>query len=137
MGQQQLLLIVLVMIVVGTAFLVGFQIFDETNRSTAIDNLSKDLNYLGSLAMSYYRTPVPLGGGGRSFNGGSTGNEWNVPAQLDSLDDRTYTITEIGPNSMEIMGQSENEDTGENDTEGVQVFVQLDPDGITNFRIEN
>lgn len=136
MGQQQLLLIVLVIILVGTAIVVGLQVFEESNRSTAIDNLSKDLIHLSTLAMSYYKTPEEMGGGGRSFITGGA-NEWDVPAMLDSLDDRIYTITSISNNSLEIMGQSDNENTGLNETEGVQVFVELNSDGLTNFRIEN
>ncbi len=139
MGQQQLLLIVLVLIMVGLSIVVGMQLYDQSIRDSAIDNLTKDLVHLGSLAMNYYRTPSELGGGGQSFKASSTGGTsvWDVPAQLDSLDDRTYTITAITDNSMEIMGKSENISTGFNNNDGVQVYVELDKNGVTNFRIEN
>ena len=135
MGQQQLLLIVLVMIAVGVAILVGFQIYDETHREAAIDFMTKDLTNLAGIAMNHYRTPVELGGGGQSFTGGS-GN-WDVPTPLKELNDRQYEVNTISSNSLTLVGKSMDERTGEDGSEGVQVYVELNQNGITNFRIEN
>lgn len=134
MGQQQLLLVVLVMIAVGAAILVGFQVYDETNRETAIDTMTKDLVHLSTLAMNFYRTPVEMGGGGKSFSGGSG---WVVPPNLDTLDNRFYEVSSIGQNTVEISGKSIDEKTGLNGSEGVIVYVELNKDGVTGFRIEN
>ena len=139
MGQQQLLLIVLVLIAIGAAILVGMQVFDETNREVAIDTITKDLVNLGTIAMNYYRTPVEMGGGSQSFRASSKGGNgnWIVPPNLDSLDNRTYTVNSISDKSIEILGQSQDEKTGLDNTEGVKVYVELNNNGVTGFRIEN
>lgn len=135
MGQQQLLLIVLVMILVGAAILVGFQIYDQSNRETAIDTISKDLVSLASDAMNYYRKPVTLGGGGLSFV--ASDRQWSVPPNLDTLDNRVYVVNTISANDLEIKGSSIDVETGLNGTNGVNVYISLNNEGVTGIRIEN
>lgn len=135
MGQQQLLLIVLAMILIGAAILVGMQIYDESNREAAIDVMSKDLMDLAGQAMNYYRTPTSLGGGGQSFMSGSGG--WEVPNSFEILDNRKYSVSTISSNSLEILGQSLNNETGKDNIEGVKVFLQINNNSITDMRIEN
>ena len=135
MGQQQLLLIVLVMILVGAAIMVGMQIYDESNRETAITTMTKDLVSLSSIAMNYFRTPLQLGGGGQSFTPSS--GSWKVPANLDTLDNLAYSVHAISKNTMEILGQSIDEQTGENGAEGVQVYMTINQYGVESVRIEN
>lgn len=137
MGQQQLLLIVLVMILVGTAILVGMMVYDESNRETAITTMSKDLVSLSSIAMNYYRTPVELGGGGQSFTSSLANGNWKIPENLDTLDNRAYFVSSISRNSVELLGQSIDEKTGNNGTEGVKVYITLTQFGVDGVRIEN
>ncbi len=69
MGQQQLLLIILGVIIVGIAVAVGITMFQDNavdqNRSAVI----ADLTTLASKAQQYRAKPVSLGGGGNSFVG--------------------------------------------------------------------
>ena len=69
MGQQQLLLIVLGVIIVGIAIAVGVTQFQsgavESNRQAVISDI---LNYAAK-AQRYYKTPTALAGGGQDFNG--------------------------------------------------------------------
>ena len=69
MGQQQLLLIILGVIIVGIAVAVGITMFQDNavdqNRSSVIG----DLTTLAAKAQQYYAKPVSLGGGGNSFVG--------------------------------------------------------------------
>jgi Tfp pilus assembly protein PilE len=69
MGQQQLLLIILGVIIVGIAVAVGITMFQDNavdqNRSAVI----ADLTTLAAKAQQYYAKPVTLGGGGNSFAG--------------------------------------------------------------------
>jgi hypothetical protein len=127
------------MILVGAAILVGFQIYDQSNRESAIDTMTKDLVSLAGDAMNYYRRPVATGGGGQSFVATSKGGlgRWAVPPNLDTLDNRFYQVSTISDNSLEIMGRSIDEETGLNGSEGVAVFVSLNQNGVTGFRIEN
>jgi hypothetical protein len=68
MGQQQLLLIILGVIVVGIAVAVGITMFSDSAISANRDALTNDLVNLASRAQQFYRRPVSLGGGGNSFN---------------------------------------------------------------------
>jgi len=69
MGQQQLLLIILGVIIVGIAIAVGINMFatsaTESNRQAVIGDL---MNY-GARAQRYLKTPESLAGGGQDFQG--------------------------------------------------------------------
>ena len=85
MGQQQILLIVLSMIIVGIAIIVGIETFGNFATAYSRDNIMADLNNLISISMQHYKKPVTMGGGGNSFN------NWNIPAGLDSSLNGTYS----------------------------------------------
>ncbi len=67
MGQQQLLLIVLGVIIVGIAIAVGISMFKSSAVDANRSAIAGDLANLASKAQRYYRTPIELGGGGQSF----------------------------------------------------------------------
>jgi len=69
MGQQQLLLIILGVIVVGIAVAVGITMFSDSAISANRDAVTNDLVNLASRAQQFYRRPTSLGGGGNSFAG--------------------------------------------------------------------
>jgi Tfp pilus assembly protein PilE len=69
MGQQQLLLIILGVIVVGIAVAVGITMFTDNAQSANRDAVTNDLVNLASRAQQYYRRPTALGGGQGSFVG--------------------------------------------------------------------
>lgn len=69
MGQQQLLLIILGVIVVGIAVAVGITMFTDNAISANRDAVSNDLVNLAARAQQYYRRPTSLGGGGGQFTG--------------------------------------------------------------------
>jgi hypothetical protein len=85
MGQQQLLLIVLGVIIVGIAIVVGINLFNANAEESAKDTLVSEGINLGALAQQYYKKPVALGGGGNSF---TTSNgalaAFDVPTRLDT-----------------------------------------------------
>jgi Tfp pilus assembly protein PilE len=68
MGQQQLLLIILGVIVVGIAVAVGITMFSDSAINANRDALSNDLVNLASRCQQFYRRPTSLGGGGNSFS---------------------------------------------------------------------
>ncbi|MDP3446115.1 MAG: hypothetical protein Q8T08_24910 [Ignavibacteria bacterium] len=76
MGQQQLLLILLGIVIVGIAIFAGINLF----RSNAIEakrtNITNELVNLAALAQQYYLKPTSLGGGSRTFTG------WQIPPEL-------------------------------------------------------
>jgi Tfp pilus assembly protein PilE len=69
MGQQQLLLIVLGVIIVGIAVVVGINVFTSSAQSSNRDLVISQLTNLAAKAQQYYRKPDALGGGGNDFNG--------------------------------------------------------------------
>jgi len=67
MGQQQLLLIILGVIVVGIAVAVGITMFTDNAVSANKDAVTNDLVNLASRAQQFYRRPTALGGGQGSY----------------------------------------------------------------------
>lgn len=72
MGQQQLLLIILGVIVVGIAVAVGITMFQDNAVSANRDAVVNDLVNLSARAQQYYRRPASLGGGQNNFSGLNT-----------------------------------------------------------------
>lgn len=68
MGQQQLLLIILGVIVVGIAVAVGITMFADSAASSNRDAVTGDLLNLASQAQQFFRRPTAMGGGQGSFN---------------------------------------------------------------------
>jgi hypothetical protein len=98
LGQQQILLIVLGLIVIGIAIAISMQLF----RQGAIDNkrdlLVNECNSLASMAIGYFKKPREFGGGGRSFIG------WQIPGSMQSTTTGNYTITNVQQDELEITG---------------------------------
>ena len=70
MGQQQLLLIVLGVIIVGLAVVVGFTLFQNSMADMNRNALVNDVVNLGSKAQRHYKVSSYLGGGGgQDFDG--------------------------------------------------------------------
>jgi Tfp pilus assembly protein PilE len=67
MGQQQLLLIVLGVIIVGIAIAVGISMFKSNAVTSNRDQVINDLNNLAAKAQQYFRKPATMAGGGQSF----------------------------------------------------------------------
>jgi len=97
MGQQQLLLIVLGVIVVGIAVVVGFNMFSANAVSSNRDGIVADLNNLGAMAQQYWRKPGAMGGGNRSFT------NWTIPTKTDTTPNGTYAAT-VAAQSITIVG---------------------------------
>ena len=69
MGQQQLLLLVLGVVVVGLAVVGGIQAFGEQMRKAAQDQAVAEVARLGTLMIAWKQTPQALGGGdGRGWD---------------------------------------------------------------------
>jgi len=64
MGTQQILMIILSVIVVGTAIAVGIQMFDTQLENQTRNTLAAELMQQMSMAQAWFRTPVMMGGGG-------------------------------------------------------------------------
>jgi hypothetical protein len=115
MGQQQLLLIVLGIIIVGVAVILAIALF----RANAIEN-KRDLVLNESIsiatnAQAYYKKPTILGGGNGSFDG------WDVPNQLKITASGNFTAN-VQSNIVTLTGTG-NEVVSGTDSVKVQVIV--------------
>jgi hypothetical protein len=90
MGQQQLLLIVLGVILVGVAVVLGIQYFSVGAEDGAKDELVSHALTLGANAQQWYKKPTAMGGGGNTFAG--FGAELAKKPQLQTSTNGTYTV---------------------------------------------
>jgi hypothetical protein len=104
MGQQQLLLIVLGVIIVGIAIVVGINLFNANAVSSNRDAVISDLNNLGAMANQFYMKPTSMGGGGGAYDvsKGATA-AWSIPTTLLSTANGSYVATP-GASSVSIVG---------------------------------
>lgn len=136
MGQQQLLLIVLGVIIVGIAVVVGINVFTASSVNANRDAVIADLTTLASMAQQYYRKPIAMGGGGQSFDAstGSGGVAWAIPAQLTSTANGNYNLESSTATSITLVGKGTEVVSG---TDTVQVTMVVGPSAITSTTIVN
>ncbi len=96
MGQQQLLLIVLGVIIVGIAIVVGINLFNANAEESAKDSIVTQGTNIGAMAQQYYKKPVALGGGGNSFTNFDTNVFDKLPASLRVSTDASWKCTVDG-----------------------------------------
>jgi hypothetical protein len=101
MGQQQLLLIVLGVIVVGIAVVVGINLFSANAESSTQDSMVSQGTSLGALAQQFYKKPVAMGGGGNDFTSFTNSK---VSAELLDTPDATWTISGQSATGCTITG---------------------------------
>ncbi len=115
MGQQQLLLIVVGVIIVGIAVVVGINVFTTSAVKAKRDNVISDLLHLASEAQRYYKTPEAMGGGSRAFTG------WRIPRSLATNANGSFSA-DTRASSVVITGIG-NEVVQGNDSVEVQLTV--------------
>ncbi|WP_103663919.1 hypothetical protein [Gracilimonas amylolytica] len=98
MGQQQLLLVILVTIIVGIATVVAINTFGSAADSANLDAVRQDVATIASSAQGYFMKPEMLGGGGQDF-GGLTFNSMAFAADSISSDG----LTAINANGRYVM----------------------------------
>lgn len=87
MGQQQLLLIALGVIVVGIAVVLGITVFHSYSVDAKRNNLINEGINLASHAQQYFKKPENLRGGGNTFNG------WDIPSELRRTTNGEYSAS--------------------------------------------
>lgn len=127
MGQQQLLLIVLGVIIVGIAVVTGIIVF----QSNAIENkrdvvISESVN-LAHMAITYYKKMRLYGGGQNSFTG------WKIPEELKITNNGSYEVESLDSSEVRITGIGNAEVTGEN---LIEVKTIVKPDSIRTIIIK-
>jgi Tfp pilus assembly protein PilE len=125
MGQQQLLLIVLGVIIVGIAVVVGINVFTASASSSNRDAITADLTNLASMAQQYYRKPLALGGGGNSFVG------FTIPATLTTTANMSVAATATGLTATSATLTATGTEKGTDGSTNVKVVVTVSPTGIS------
>lgn len=107
MGQQQLLLVILVTVIVGIATVVAINTFSSASEAANRDAVTNDVVAIAASAQSYYIKPKMLNGGGNDFTGmtfqdlafaGVTSGTFDKAINVNG----TYVISNAGTTSFKI-----------------------------------
>lgn len=105
MGQQQLLLIILVSVIVGLATIVAINTFQSAAEESNFDAIRQDILQAQSMASAYVKKPVSMNGGGGSYE--------NIT--LDAIgmsevnENAAYEIGSVSSESFQIIASSDRE----------------------------
>jgi len=116
LGQQQLLLIVLAIIIVGISIAVSIQLFRSNAIESKRDLLIEETTSLGYMAIQYFKKPAELGGGSKSFTG------WTIPSQMITTPNGNFMTSTVDPDQVIITGTGTEVVTGTDSIE-VQTIV--------------
>ena len=100
MGQQQMMLIVLGVIIVGIGIAVGISQFGSDSISANRDALINDLNNLGINAYQFKILPRSMGGGSGAYT------SYNIPVKLRSNEDGAFTISNAAASRLTLVATS-------------------------------
>lgn len=115
MGQQQLLLIILGVIIVGIAIAVGLSLFSAQSIQANKDAIINDLNNIAAHAYQFKIRPSSMGGGQGSYAG------YSIPSKMASNENAAYSVTSATATSVAITATS-----SANSTNTVQAVVDSD-----------
>lgn len=134
MGQQQLLLIVLGIMLIGIAIIVGINLFKSNAVEVKRNNIINDCINLATLAQQHYRKPGAIGGGSKSFDGSTGGASisWEIPSGLTKNANGWFKISSISKDELVIIGTGNEVVTG---SDSVQVSVTITPHDYTTVVI--
>ena len=126
MGQQQILLIVLALIIVGVAIAISVQLFRANAIEAKRDILVEETTYLGTMAIQYFKKPTELGGGNQDFTG------WQIPSQIIQTANGNFMIAAVTADEVTITGTGSEVVTG---TDSIKVQTIVTANGIQTIVI--
>lgn len=103
MGQQQLLLVILVSVIVGLASIVAINTFQSAAEESNFDAIRQDILQAQAMASGYIRKPLDMNGGGGSYE--------NIT--LDAIgmsevnENASYEIGSVSSESFQIIASSD------------------------------
>jgi len=121
LGQQQLLMVVLAIIIVGIAIAISVQLFRSNAIESKRDLLIEETTSLATMAIQYYKKPQAMGGGGRSFMG------WEIPTQMNQTVNGNFMSAIVSASEVVITGTGSEAVT---DTDSIKVETTVRPDNI-------
>ncbi|MEQ9090540.1 MAG: hypothetical protein RIE52_05585 [Balneola sp.] len=111
MGQQQVLLILLVTVIVGIATILAINTMSNTLQQNNIDVVRVDLSVIAAQMQAYYQKPRALGGGNKSFEGVSfntivfQADTINASGSMAQNDNGIYSIESATSSEVVIIAQ--------------------------------
>lgn len=125
MGQTQILMIVLAVIIVGIAVAAGINMFGKSAVTANRDAVVGDCMSILSAAQQYYKKPAEMGGGARTFTGLALA-KLNWPQFNTNTDTAVgYTLTVVDAQNITIAG------TGAENTVSVPVNCTINYNATT------
>jgi hypothetical protein len=100
MGQTQLFLVVLGMMLIGIAIYVGVSMFAANTVEDSRNAIIVDLQNFAARANAYYWKPTTQGGGGKSFTGISMSQVYPMNENVNA----TYHIESVANDQCVIIG---------------------------------
>jgi len=97
MGQTQLLLVILGVLLVGIAIFVGIGMFQHNAVDDVRNAVMTDLNNYAARALAYYGKPTTQGGGDKSFDGVTMGM---IFPSAENVNGRYYVESAGGDNCV-------------------------------------
>jgi len=131
MGQQQILLIVLGVIVVGIAIVIGIGNFHSKAVQANRDAVIIDLNYLASDAQAYYKKTITYSGEEQGFM------DFDLPEQLKTNNNGTYSVisTQLQKVIIEGIGVEKESNLGCSQSNNIRYRIVVDPSKSTLQKI--
>ncbi|OGU30844.1 MAG: hypothetical protein A2X67_14555 [Ignavibacteria bacterium GWA2_55_11] len=100
MGQQQLLLIILGVIIVGIAIAVGLSLFSAQSIQANKDAIINDLNNIAAHCYQFKIRPSSMGGGQGSYSG------YAIPTKMATNENATFSVSSATATSVTIVATS-------------------------------
>lgn len=100
MGQQQLLLIILGVIIVGIAIAVGLSLFSAQSVQANKDAIINDLNNLAAHAYQYKIRPSSMGGGDGTYT------NFKIPVKMATNENAVYATSSVSASSITFIATS-------------------------------
>ena len=132
MGQMQLLLVTLTVILVGIATVVGITMVNSNVAASNADAVVSDLLDMGYKARSYFTKPVYLRGGSRDFTGITMNDVVPNPPFTGSIwtnDNGSYTIESKEKELLTLKGTGNYDSDKDGQNATFHLFVS--PDSIS------
>jgi hypothetical protein len=102
MGQQQLLLIILGVILIGFAIAVGISLFGAQSVSSNRDAMINDIHHLSMVAYQFRVSLRTMGGGEGDYS------SFNIPLQMRSNSNGLYTVIDAQTQTLTFKATSAN-----------------------------
>jgi hypothetical protein len=103
MGQQQILLVIVGVIIVGLAIAIGISLFSAQSVSSNRDAMMNDLNHLAMVAYQFRISLRSMGGGEGDYS------TFVIPVQMRGNSNGLYSVIDAQQMSLKIEATSIND----------------------------